>query len=166
MLIIIIFVIFRKKNRYNLIDDDIEFEKDESEKDFYLEKYAEFENISSHNETISENNPLIENEEIYADAWLMKKSDSQDSNKYPLYQKETTVGSGSDNDIIIDDKYVSEIHLKIKNINGNYNIFDILSKNGTYLNNKKILRPRPISDWDEIKIGNTNLIFRGKRRKV
>ncbi len=96
----------------------------------------------------------------------MKKSDSQDSNKYPLYQKETTVGSGSDNDIIIDDKYVSEIHLKIKNINGNYNIFDILSKNGTYLNNKKILRPRPISDWDEIKIGNTNLIFRGKRKKV
>lgn len=164
LLIILIFVIFKKeKNSKKEIGEKI-YEKENEE--FELEKYADFEKSDIFSESINKDSALEEDEIIYADAWLIEKAENSSGKKYPIYSKEITVGSGLDNDIIIDDKYVSDIHFKIKNINGLYNVFDILSKNGTYLNNKKILRPRLLADWDEIKIGKTNLIFRGKKKKI
>jgi len=34
------------------------------------------------------------------------------------------------------------------------------SDGGTFLNGKKLLRPKKLFDWDEIQIGTTVLIFR------
>ena len=67
-----------------------------------------------------------------------------------------------ENTIVVTDPEVSDIHCKIKNINGGYHLFDIISDRGTFLNGKKILRPKPLHDWDEITIGNTTFLFRGK----
>jgi len=44
---------------------------------------------------------------------------------------------------------------------GGYYLFDLISDTGTFLNSKKILRPRLLHDWDEIRMGNTSFIFRG-----
>jgi len=59
---------------------------------------------------------------------------------------------------------VSLKHAKIKRIAGSYFIFDLASDNGTYLNDKKLLRPRQVNDWDEIRMGRTQFIFRGANR--
>lgn len=73
------------------------------------------------------------------------------------------MGRGQDNTIIINDDAISINHAKIRNVKNIYHIFDLVSQNGTFLNGKKLLRPKSLHDWDEIKIGRTRFIFRGTR---
>jgi VWFA-related protein len=100
----------------------------------------------------------------YAHAWLYQKDGPELGKKYLLQSREVFIGSGINNGIVIDDESVSLQHAKIKNINGIYHIFDLMSEFGTFLNGKKLLRPRALHDWDEIKIGRIVLIFRGAVR--
>jgi len=48
----------------------------------------------------------------------------------------------------------------MRRIEGGYYLYDLVSDSGTYLNGKKLLRPRLLHDWDEIKAGKTVFIFR------
>jgi VWFA-related protein len=103
---------------------------------------------------------FTENENTYVSAWLYQKNGPEIGKKYPLQQQEIVIGSGKESTVIINDTTVSEKHLKIKNSKGIYTLFDLISDQGTYLNEKKLLRPKVLHDWDEIKIGATVLIFR------
>jgi len=100
----------------------------------------------------------------YSDAWLVEKDGPQTGRKYPIFWDEVTIGRQEDNTIVIDDASVSPSHAKIRNVRNVYHIFDLVSDNGTFLNGKKLLRPRALYDWDEIQIGRTLFIFRGSRR--
>ncbi len=93
-------------------------------------------------------------------AWLLQKNGSAIGKKYPIQYQDIIIGSGKDSTIFINDSSVSEKHSKIKNIQGMYTLFDLISDRGTYLNDKKLLRPKVLHDWDEITIGSTKLIFR------
>ena len=108
---------------------------------------------------------FIENpEELYANAWVYHKTASGIGNKYLLDTLEVTVGRGEENNIVIHDDSVSTKHAKIKNINGVYYLYDLISERGTYLNGKKLLRPKMLYDWDEIQLGKSFLIFRGLQK--
>ncbi len=107
-----------------------------------------------------------EEENNYSGAWLFQKNGSQLGKKYPIYSKEIIIGSGNDNTVVIHDKMISEKHSKIKNIKGMYTLYDLISDQGTYLNDKKLLRPKVLHDWDEIKIGTTVLIFRASQLRT
>jgi len=98
---------------------------------------------------------------LYAKAWLMEKEGPATGNKYPLYWDEITMGRGKDNSVIMNDESVSLRHAKIKNVRNAYYLFDLVSDNGTFLNDKKLIRPKILYDWDEIKLGRTKFIFRG-----
>jgi FOG: FHA domain len=100
----------------------------------------------------------------YAHAWLYQKDGPEMGKKYLIQLQEATIGRGNGNSIVIDDESVSIQHAKIKNINGIYHMFDLISEQGTFLNGKKLLRPKALHDWDEIKIGRIILIFRGTIR--
>jgi pSer/pThr/pTyr-binding forkhead associated (FHA) protein len=39
-------------------------------------------------------------------------------------------------------------------------LFDLASEHGTYLNGKKLLRPKYLADWDEIALGRFVFVFR------
>ncbi len=93
-------------------------------------------------------------------AWLLQKNGSAIGKKYPIQYPDIIIGSGKESTIIINDTSVSERHSRIKNIQGAYTLFDLISDRGTYLNDKKLLRPKVLHDWDEITIGSTKLIFR------
>lgn len=71
-------------------------------------------------------------------------------------QKEIMIGSDSSNDIPINVPWVSKKHAKIsKNHMGLYTLMDLNSKEGTYLNEKK-LYPEveyPIGDFNQIVFG-------------
>jgi VWFA-related protein len=98
----------------------------------------------------------------YRNAWLLIKGQGSSSGRYDISEEETIIGSGEGCGVKLDDSNVSEKHFKIKNLKGNYYVFDLISARGTYLNGKKLLRPKPLYDWDEIKTGSTLIVFRGR----
>jgi len=105
-----------------------------------------------------------DSEYTYSSAWLVQKQGPESGKKFPIYWDEMTIGRSRENSVVIQDDSVSLKHAKIKRIAGSYFLFDLASDNGTYLNDKKLLRPRQVNDWDEIRMGRTQFIFRGANR--
>ncbi len=99
----------------------------------------------------------------YTRAWLVEKDGPESGKKFPIFWEQITLGRDDQNTIVIRDQAVSPQHAKIKKIDKVYLIFDLASDNGTFLNGKKLLRPKPLYDWDEIRIGRTLFIFRGSK---
>jgi hypothetical protein len=100
----------------------------------------------------------------YTRAWLFQKGKTGAGKKFPLQPPETTMGSDRNNGVALNDSSVSNYHAKIKNIGGIYYLFDLISEQGTFLNGNKLLRPKQLCDWDEIRLGNSILIFRGLQK--
>ncbi len=97
---------------------------------------------------------------IYSQVWLQHKDDHGSGEKFQMIKNEITIGSGEENAIQIEDCAVSRKHTRIRRIEGGYYLYDLVSDMGTFLNGKKLLRPKLLHDWDEITIGRTVLIFR------
>ncbi|TFH43662.1 MAG: FHA domain-containing protein, partial [Chrysiogenales bacterium] len=110
--------------------------------------------------------PLDDSEFVYSRAVLIQKNGIQRGEKYHVQGKETLIGGSSENAIVINDGAVSPRHAKIALIRNVYYIFDLISDGGTFLNGKKLLRPKALHDWDEIRIGRTLLLFRGFTDRV
>jgi pSer/pThr/pTyr-binding forkhead associated (FHA) protein len=77
-----------------------------------------------------------------------------------LLQPETRIGKGAHNHIILADASVSSKHAKITFINGVYNLSDLGSRNGTFLNDARITEPRELHHGDRLKMGHCTLTFR------
>ena len=72
--------------------------------------------------------------------------------------KVVTIGKQSDNNIVINDDFVSRHHCQIiQNNDLSYMIVDVGSKNGTYVNGNRINGSSVIHSNDIIRIGNTTL---------
>lgn len=72
-----------------------------------------------------------------------------------------TIGRSSENDICIQDPLVSRVHCQlIQDDRGNVTIVDTNSKNGTYVNGKKLHGPVKLNNSDVVRIGNTTLPWR------
>jgi VWFA-related protein len=119
------------------------------------------------NDTISDNVKKAEDdkqektdEQMHTNAWLVERDGINAGKKIPIQYEETTIGRNNDNRIVIDDKSASKIHAKIKIIKNSFYLFDMASDKGTYLNENKLLRPKLLYDWDEIRIGKKVFIFR------
>lgn len=97
----------------------------------------------------------------YVRGLLLHKDGLHRGRKYNLEKNDTVIGSGDDTHIRIKDASVSSRHVKIVAREGAFYIFDLISERGTRLNGRKLLRPKALHDWDEIKVGRTVLIFRG-----
>jgi len=102
-------------------------------------------------------------EYVYSKAWLVQKDGPEMGKKFPVFWEEISIGRDDENTIVVKDEAVSLKHVKIKEMKGAYYIFDLASDNGTFLNDNKLLRPKPLYDWDEIRIGRTLFIFRGSK---
>lgn len=93
-------------------------------------------------------------------AWLMEKDGTDQGKKFPINGAELNLGRSRNNSIILQDSFVSMSHARIRWLKGEFYIFDLASEHGTALNGKKLLRPKPLNDWDEIEIGSRKFIFR------
>lgn len=76
----------------------------------------------------------------------------------PLSQNITNIGRSDDNDIVIDDPFISRHHIQIRLRDGVHMLFDIHSKGGTLINNVA-LREHKLQSGDVIRIGNTQIIY-------
>ena len=102
----------------------------------------------------------LRNARPYINAALVM-SDEKSSKEYDLFMDSTVLGSGRWSHIHINDRTVSPIHARIKRVDNKYILYDMISEGGTYLNGKKLLRPKPLSDGDTVKLGRTELYFKG-----
>lgn len=93
-------------------------------------------------------------------SWLVERSGASSGKIFPIYLPELSIGTSHKAGLVIQDSLVSPLHLRIRFTNGSYYLFDLASERGTLLNGKKLLRPKSLNDFDEIKIGNTEFLFR------
>lgn len=69
------------------------------------------------------------------------------------YQKEITLGRAATNSILLEDNSVSRSHAVLEATEGGFNVRDIGSRNGTFVNGKKIQGEVPLNHMDTIKLG-------------
>jgi sigma-B regulation protein RsbU (phosphoserine phosphatase) len=79
--------------------------------------------------------------------------------QYTLKDKRISLGRSGDNDIPIQDPFSSGNHALIYPKDSSYMIRDNNSKNGTFLNGKRIQRETELNKGDEILIGSTRIVF-------
>jgi pSer/pThr/pTyr-binding forkhead associated (FHA) protein len=79
---------------------------------------------------------------------------------YPLKVGLNTVGRMPDNEVVIEDPYVSRRHCAIViHAKNGVELHDVASKNGTYLNGSRLSSPTTINPGDEIRMCDRQLIF-------
>jgi pSer/pThr/pTyr-binding forkhead associated (FHA) protein len=90
--------------------------------------------------------------------WLVDKQ-----NLYPLKTGLNTIGRAPENDVVVADAYVSRRHCAILvHAGSSCELHDIASKNGTYLNGRKLGGPTPLNVGDEIRMCDCQLVFMSK----
>ncbi|MGE3803528.1 MAG: FHA domain-containing protein [Gemmataceae bacterium] len=82
---------------------------------------------------------------------------------YPLKLGINTVGRMSDNDVALPDPYLSRRHCAIMvHTDGTCEIYDVASKNGTFLNGEKLEGRHPLKSGDEIRMCDRQFVFARK----
>ncbi len=77
---------------------------------------------------------------------------------YQTESEQLNIGRNPKNDILIDNMAVSNFHATVKKVMNAYFIEDLNSTNGTFVNEKKIVKYE-LLDGDEIIIGKHSLLF-------
>ncbi len=80
-----------------------------------------------------------------------------------LRHQVTVIGRGSDADVRLTDQAVSRRHAELRAVNGAMMLNDLQSTNGTTVNGSRITQTA-LADGDELRIGETVLIFHEPRR--
>ncbi|MGH9000623.1 MAG: FHA domain-containing protein, partial [Acidimicrobiia bacterium] len=78
--------------------------------------------------------------------------------KYLLESEVTRAGRHPDSEIFLDDITVSRRHVEVIKGTGGYEIRDVGSLNGTYVNRDRV-EEAPLAHGDEIQIGKFKLVF-------
>jgi len=81
-----------------------------------------------------------------------------DGRRLPLGEEIMSLGRMSDCDIVVADPRVSRKHAEIKPAGHGFVVTDLGSMNGTVVNGSPV-REHPLTDGDEIRLGNTVLRF-------
>jgi DNA-binding response OmpR family regulator len=72
--------------------------------------------------------------------------------RWTLAKPATSIGRWEDNDVVVDDRWVSRHHAQIRREDEGYVVQDLGSKNGTFVNGRRIAAPTPLADGDEIQV--------------
>ncbi|MBE8400713.1 FHA domain-containing protein [Leptospira borgpetersenii] len=126
-----------------------------------LSPYASSEGIYV-SRSLPVNESEFETAEAYDLATLIQKEGKSPGKQVPIRKPEITLGNGGLSDVMISDPGVSKFHARIRKIKNRFVLYDLISDGGTYLNGKKILRPRVLYDFDEISLGKTVYVFRAR----
>ncbi len=92
-------------------------------------------------------------------AYLTTMGESTTGTRYPLItEAETKVGRGLDCDVVVDDPLASRVHAVLAQREGDWWIADSKSRNGTYVNGRKIDEAR-LGDGCKVRIGAVEFRF-------
>ena len=76
-----------------------------------------------------------------------------------LSEEVTTIGSVAGNTVVLADPAVSRKHAGIRKVNGSYELADLGSTNGVYVNGHKVPK-KTLEIGDIIRVGNTEAVFK------
>lgn len=79
--------------------------------------------------------------------------------KYKLTKYETTIGRATENDVVLNDWFVSKVHAKLIKQGGHYMLKDLGSWKGSFVNDKAVKEPVLLRENDELRFGSTKLVF-------
>jgi len=65
------------------------------------------------------------------------------------------LGRSDDADILLEDVYASEFHIRLVNADGRITLHDLGSTNGTYVNGRRVTSPLDLNRGDAVQIGKT-----------
>lgn len=91
-------------------------------------------------------------------ALLVVKRGPNAGSRFLLDQETTTAGRHPDSDIFLDDVTVSRRHAEFRRDGEDYEVVDVGSLNGTYVN-REPKNSSTLSNGDEIQIGKFRLVF-------
>jgi len=86
-------------------------------------------------------------------------SGDQKGEDFRLHDGKNSVGSGTDSQIALKDSTVSSQHASVRYEDGKFFVTDLDSSNGTYLNDRKIVREE-LKDNDMIRFGEIIVKFK------
>ena len=90
---------------------------------------------------------------------LLLKNSTDSADVYPLTRLKTTIGRSARSDICIPDAFASRLHAEVRKEGDAFFLHDLGSANGTRFNGRLVSVPMPISNGDEIRIGETVFNF-------
>ena len=74
-------------------------------------------------------------------------------------RRPVTIGANRDTDLQLDDDFVSGRHCEIHPSNHHWVLRDLNSKNGIFVNGRRMKEDRRLKDGDIIQLGDSSLIF-------
>ncbi|NRA94761.1 MAG: FHA domain-containing protein [Planctomycetes bacterium] len=92
-------------------------------------------------------------------ARLLIKNEILEDQVLPLRGDAIIVGRGQDADLPIQDKSVSRFHARLDHDGASWQVTDLGSSNGTFINESRIYDPALLSNGDELRIGSVRTTF-------
>ncbi|WP_177171808.1 FHA domain-containing protein [Nitrosovibrio tenuis] len=87
--------------------------------------------------------------------------------QFPIEQKVTHIGAGDDNELRVDDEYVSRRHAAIRYDSGNLYLSDSGSRNKTFLNDAELHQTAmALAPGDQIRVGKTTFRVRAPDDRI
>ena len=90
-----------------------------------------------------------------ASCWLVWRD-----RDYPLAEGDNLLGRGEDCLLALPSGKVSRRHARIRVARGEAVLEDLGSKNGSYVDDRRVSGPTPLADGDEIRLGSALVVFR------
>lgn len=91
-------------------------------------------------------------------ALLVVKRGPNAGSRFLLDRPVTSAGRHADNDIVFDDITVSPHHAEFRRENGQFQVVDVDSLDGTYVN-RELVDSAVLANGDEIEMGKFRLVF-------
>lgn len=85
-------------------------------------------------------------------ALLLWIEDDEIKGQWTLDQPVTTIGRWHDNDVVVDDRWVSRYHARVLRQGDRCVVQDLGSKNGTFVNGQRIAERAPLADGDQVQV--------------
>jgi len=80
--------------------------------------------------------------------------------EYPLLKEEASIGRGEDNDIVIPHPSISRAHARLARRDGAFELTDLNSTNGSYVNNQPVQGSVSVVNGSEVRFGDIRFILR------
>ena len=95
-------------------------------------------------------------------AFLTMIVHGREARRFVLKPTTTSIGRSHDNDIVINNLALSRYHAEVQWLHGRYEVKDLGSQNGVYVNNSRIWTAHPLSHTDLITLGTYHFIFHAR----
>lgn len=90
---------------------------------------------------------------------VVVRSDSQAGRDFTVTDA-TVLGRSEEADVVLDDPYASEFHLRLVASEDGLTLHDLGSTNGTYLNGRRVTAPAELRRGDAVQVGKTVMEIR------